>query len=108
MTCVTQMWLFKLQSVWLRRVITMAEYIVKDKVEWYKCKADITIGDKDFGNTRIVVIPVADISELPTIDIITCKDCKHSNVDKMGWYCNKHYHRYANENTHFCSDGEAE
>ena len=53
----------------------MAEYIIKDKVEWYKCKADITIGDKDFGNTGIVVIPVADISELPTIEIVHCGEC---------------------------------
>lgn len=80
----------------------MAEYIIKDKVEWYKCKADITIGDKDFGNTGIVVIPVADISELPTIEIVHCGECKH--------YTAKEYLCEFMQNTEgddwFCADGE--
>lgn len=32
-------------------------------------------------------------NEMPTTDIVYCKDCKYSEVDKMGWYCNKYYHR---------------
>lgn len=50
----------------------------------------------------------AEIRKTDGIDIVHCKDCKHSRVDKMGWYCNKYYHRYVDENTHFCSDGERE
>lgn len=46
------------------------------------------------------------IEEAPTIYIVTCKECKHSNVDKMGWYCKKHYHRFTDEDKHFCSYGE--
>lgn len=86
----------------------MAEYIIKDKVEWYKCKADITIGDKDFGNTGIVVIPVADISELPTIDIVHCKDCKYCKIedwDKNNCrVCTRD--RYIRSDSFFCADGE--
>lgn len=76
----------------------MAEYInmaMADMWEAYgKAKDDIDMAEQ--------------FERLPTIDIVHCKECKYNNVDKMGWYCNKHYHRYADENTHFCSDGERE
>lgn len=81
----------------------MAEYIIKDKVEWYKCKADITIGDKDFGNTGIVVIPVADISELPTIDIVHCSECKWFDE---GYTKCKMGNINGGNKTYFCADGE--
>ena len=78
----------------------MAEYINKAEL-----KQAVRDEWQDF-KTRVEVNYI--VNCMPTIDIVTCKDCKHSNVDKMGWYCNKHYHRYADENTHFCSDGERE
>ena len=78
----------------------MAEYVNKERLKQ-------AVRDKwqDL-ETRVEVNCI--VNEMPTIDIVHCKECKYSNVDKMGRYCNKHYHRYADENTHFCSDGERE
>lgn len=81
----------------------MVEYIKKEDV----LKEVVRFSTEEGSNTVCSKL-YCDMGLMPTIDIVHCKDCKHSNVDKMGWYCNKHYHRYADENAHFCSDGERE
>lgn len=81
----------------------MTEYITKKQAQDILC-----IGCNQDLHPICRCSKWAEIRRTDGIDIVTCKECKHSNVDKMGWYCNKHYHRYADENTHFCSDGEVE
>lgn len=88
----------------------MTEYIDKAKLLEELREKQLVLEQNGYYNEANSFLAMREvyIKELPTIDIVTCKDCKYSNVDKMGWYCNKHYHRYADENTHFCSDGEVE
>lgn len=88
----------------------MAEYINKAKVEWFKCKGIAHFeGDEE---REFILIDVKHINELPTIDIVTCKDCKYidrticltSFPEKYGCKLGNGAHRL----DFFCSDGEVE
>lgn len=81
----------------------MTAYIDKAKVEWFKCKGIAHFeGDEE---REFILIDVKHIDELPTIDIVTCKECVYEDCGM----CSHVDHEWENhEADYFCADGAVE
>lgn len=90
----------------------MAEYINKAELEKFKYLSVVTYEGGKKENKAVIVIGCELFNELPTIDIVTCRNCKHADrticltsfPEKFGCKLGNGAHRL----DWFCADGERE
>lgn len=82
----------------------MARYIDAEKLEKEGWSASRTYPQ----DAHTMVYETKKMTDFPTADvveIVRCKDCKHSVKHQLGYGCGMNYHLATNGNW-FCADGE--
>lgn len=91
----------------------MAEYIDKEELEKFKYLSIVTYEGGKKENKAVIAIGCEIFNELPTIDIVHCKECKHwkdsDGVYRRGYNAESKCKVNCEEvmrGTWFCADGE--